>query len=216
MNEIEHAAEEIGLPWPRTAREGFEPEIDDQHGAEKQRTERDFQIPGPQRPEGCAVLLPALDQHPTESDRDDIGNLKENFPEQAHVRIVIIRENAADLAGPCGSGALFLQEEHIGHSKIDLWKNRKQPEQHPPKAKENDEGIARRARPQDFGETIPMIEAGGVYNQGGVPIDDRVAQAARPNRYSGKLAAVDDRDLNVSRCFFAECLAKSLYLIWKP
>ncbi len=123
MNEIEHAAEEIGLPRPGTAREGLEPEVDDQHRAEEQRAKRDFQIAGSQRFKGCAMLLPAQDQHPAESDRDDIGYLKENLPEQAHVRIVIIRENAADLTGSDRKDALLAQEKHVGDGKIDLWKN---------------------------------------------------------------------------------------------
>ncbi|MBB3453781.1 hypothetical protein FHT86_002037 [Rhizobium sp. BK313] len=180
MYEIEHAAEEIGLPRPGTARKGLEPEIHDQHRAEKQRAERDLQIAGSQGFEGSAVLLPTLDQHPAEAYRHDIGYLEENLPEQAHMRIVIIRENAANLTGSRGSDTLLRHEKHIGDCKIDLWKNRKQPEQHPPEAEENDESITCRARSHDFGETIPAIEATEIYDQGGIPINDQTDKAAAP------------------------------------
>ncbi|WFU10039.1 hypothetical protein QA646_03995 [Rhizobium sp. CB3090] len=126
------------------------------------------------------------------------------------MRIVIIRKNAADLAGPDGKDALLGQKEHIGDGKIDLRKNRKQPEQYPPEAKENDERIACRALSQDFGKTIPAIEAGEVYDQGGVPIDDRAAQAAIPDICAGKLAVIDDRDLKVSEMFLRRVLRQKL------
>jgi hypothetical protein len=96
---------------------------------------------------------------------------------------------------------LLRHEEHIGDGKIDLWKNRKQPEQCPPEAKENDESITCRAGSQDFGKTVPAIEAAEVYDQGGVPINDHPGQAAIPNAYAARLAAVDDKDLNVAKVF---------------
>jgi hypothetical protein len=116
------------------------------------------------------------------------------------MRIVVIRENAANLADSAGGDTLLRHEEHIGDGKIDLWKNRKQPEQHPPKAEENDEGITCRARPQDFGETISAIEAAEVYDQGGIPKSDSTARAAVP-MCAARLAAVDDKDLNVVKVF---------------
>lgn len=208
MNEIERAAEEVGLPWPWTARKRLEPEIDDQHGAEKQRTECDLQIAVPQRLEGCAVLLPALDQHPAEDGGDDIGKLEEYLPEQAHMRIVAIRENAADLTESGGDDALLRQEEYIGNGEIDLWKNRKQPEQYPPQAEESDECIARRAWPQDLGKAVLAVEAIEINDQGGVPVNDNAGQAAAQKARADRLATIDDKDLKAEKgASFAEYLA---------
>lgn len=216
MNEIKHAAEEVCLPWPWTARERLEPEIDDQHGAEKQRSERNSQIAVPQRLEGCAVLLPALDQHPTEAGGNDIGKLKEYLPEETHMRIVAIGENATDLGGFDRDETLLRQKEHMGDGEINLWKNRKQPEQYPPQAEESDECIARRARSQDLGEAVLTIEGVEINDQSRVPVNDDAGQAAAQKARFERLATIDDKDLKAAKApHFAEYLAKSLYSMGK-
>lgn len=147
MHKIERAAEEIGLPGPRAARERLQPQIDDQHRTDEQGAERDLEISGSGRIEGRAVIPPASEQHPEQHEGDDIGQLKEDFPQQAHVLIAAKRKNATDLVRPCVSKALLPLEEHVRDAEIDLWKKGKQTQQSPPETEEGNEGIACRAWP---------------------------------------------------------------------
>jgi len=115
------------------------------------------------------------------------------------MRIVAIRENAADVAGFDRDDALLRHKEHIGDSEIDLWKNRKQPEQYPPQTEETDERIARRAWPQDLGKTVLAIEAIEINYQICVPVKDNAGQAAVQKARADRLAIMDDKDLKAEK-----------------
>ncbi|HEY0122685.1 MAG TPA: hypothetical protein VGC14_13185 [Rhizobium sp.] len=131
------------------------------------------------------------------------------------MRIVTIRKNAADLTGPGGDDALLRQKEHIGDGEIDLRKNRKQPEQYPPQAKESDECIARRTRPQDLGKTVLAIEAVEINNQGGVPVSDNAGQAAARSACADRLATTDDKDLKAAKTLLLPNVPPKACLRWE-
>ena len=179
MDEIERAAEEIGLPRTRTAGEGFQPEIDDQHRPDQQCAERDLEIACPEPVEGSAMMLPASEQHPAEEGGGHVGKLEEHFPQETHMGIVIIGKNTADLIGPDARKTSLRQKKHVCDGKVDLGEERKQAEQAPPRAEEADEGIAGRARPEDFRKAVFAIEAGKVDSQGSIPQKDRTAQGGK-------------------------------------
>jgi len=114
-------------------------------------------------------MLPALEQHPDENGRYDIGELEEYLTKHLHMRVGAVGKKAAYLVGAGACQAVSLLKKQVRDDEVDLWKSRKETKKSPPETEEGDEGIACGARTQSFREAIFAIAAVEIYDQGGFP-----------------------------------------------